>query len=231
MKILLVIPCLNEEQNILSVISEIENRHELYDYIVVNDGSSDCTEELLKEHHINHISFMVNCGLTTAFQAGVFYAKRAGIHYDAICQFDADGQHILKYLEDMEEKMQRENADIIIGSRYALKGQVKENISKKICRKLISKMILFLTGTVVEDPTSGYRLYKDTVYNMFATDDNLAPEPDTLVYFLKKGFCIKEVGVKMNDRKYGDSYLTFAKSLKYMINVLSAMLFVQWWRQ
>lgn len=231
MKILLVIPCFNEQGNVQHVIQDIEQNYPTYDYIVVNDGSTDNTKEILEKNGIRHISLPVNCGLAAAFQTGVLWALRADAHYDAICQFDADGQHLPQFLAEMIKEMEEDNADIVIGSRFLNQPKVKEPVHKKACRKLISAVIFCLTGTIITDPTSGLRMYRDTVWDVFEKDDNAAPEPDTLVYFMKNKFRVKEIAVQMNERTFGKSYLTITKSMKYMMNVVSSMLLVQWWRK
>lgn len=230
MKVLLIIPCYNEKDSIIEVVKNIKEKFPRYDYIVINDGSTDNTGELLTENNINHIEHKINCGLATAFRTGIVYAESGGVHYDAVCQFDADGQHLPDYIEDMIAAMEEENLDIVIGSRF-LKAVEKESMLKKIGRKFISAIIFILTGTKLSDPTSGMRLYKDTIWKLFLKDESLAPEPDTLVYFLRKKYRVQEVAVKMNERVAGESYLTATKSIKYMIHVVSSMLFIQWWRK
>lgn len=229
MKILLVIPCYNEEGNILMVVNEIRRELENIDYIVIDDGSTDNTNGILKKNGINHISLPVNCGLKAAFQTGIQWAMGQPVHYDAICQFDADGQHIPKYILEMQEVMEKLEADVVIGSRYK-NCDTDGNIKKRLGRVAIIKLIYILTKKRITDPTSGLRMYKDTVYPFFIEDDNIGPEPDSIVYFLKKKYRVVEIAVKMNERIFGESYLTISESLKYMFNILSSILFLQWWR-
>lgn len=231
MKLLLIIPCYNEEKNILRVVKEIEDRFPEYDYIVVNDGSADNTKKVLEEHHINHISHPINCGLAITFQTGVCWALRQKEHYDAVCQFDADGQHLPDHLPQMLEVMYQEDIDIVIGSRYTggRKSQ-NDNVNKKVCRKIISGVIRCLAGSRITDPTSGLRMYRDSVYRLFVEDNIVAPEPDTIVYFLKHQYKVKEIAVEMREREYGESYLTVPKAIQYIFNTISSMILIQWWR-
>ncbi len=233
MKILLVVPCYNEKQNIFTVINGIEKELEKVDYLVVDDGSTDGTTQLLKANKINYISLHVNCGLKAAFQAGVQWAVEQPIHYDAVCQFDADGQHIPRYIPEMEDLMEWTKADVVIASRYKDKNRrILQNggVEKWFARTVLQGLIHFLTGNKITDPTSGLRMYKDTVYPLFVRDDNLGPEPDSIVYFLKKQYRVEELAVKMNPRIFGESYLIALEPLRYMFYMISSMLFIQWWR-
>lgn len=126
--------------------------------------------------------------------------------------------------------MSEENADIVIGSRF-LKRKAKESVLKNICRRIIGCVMYLLTGEKITDPTSGMRIYKEEVWKYFLKDDNLSPEPDTMVYFIRHGFRVREVAVEMNERMTGESYLTVSKSIKYVIMVISSMIFIQWWRR
>lgn len=230
MNILLIIPCYNEKNSIIQVIKEIRQLRDQYDYIVIDDGSTDGTKKVLEDNEINHVSHMINCGLTTAFKTGIRYAMNSSIHYDAVCQFDADGQHVAKYLEKIKEKIE-EGEDISIGSRYLQSSLSDESVIKRVSRKLISLCIKIYTGKKIFDPTSGMRMYKDSVYGKFIDDVNLTPEPDGLVYFLMHGYGIEEVGVEMNERTQGTSYLTLGNAIKYMINMIGSILMFQWWRK
>lgn len=228
-KILLIIPCYNEEKSIVSVINQIR-KYSCMDYIVVNDGSTDETESILKQNKIAHVTHLVNCGLATAFCTGIRYALNSEIEYDAVCQIDADGQHNIQYIKDMV-KILEQGEDIVIGSRYVDSNVKEKSILKRWSRKLISFCIKIHTGKYIADPTSGMRMYSKRVYEMFEKDYNLKPEPDGLVYFLKHGYSVKEMMVKMNEREYGESYLTVGTSIKYMINIIGSIVLFQWWRK
>ena len=89
MKILIVIPAYNEENNINNLINKISITG--YDYLVINDCSSDNTKDILKDHNINCVNFPNNLGLAKVLQAGYRYAYQN--NYDAVVTHDGDGQH------------------------------------------------------------------------------------------------------------------------------------------
>lgn len=116
MKVLAIIPAYNEEDCIASTVNEFVSAVPECSYLVINDGSSDETEAICKRHGFNYVSHPVNLGLTGGFQTGCRYALEHG--YDAVIQFDADGQHMPEYVMPMVKRMEHERADIVIGSRF-----------------------------------------------------------------------------------------------------------------
>ena len=92
--------------------------------------------------------------------------------------------------------------------------------------RIITTMIKLTTGTVVNDPTSGMRIINRKLIKDYAFEMNRKPEPDTLAYQIKKGFKVKEVQVKMEERMGGTSiYSGLGSSIKYMVKVLITILF------
>ena len=102
MKCLIIIPAFNEEENIERVVENLREHYAAYDYVVVNDGSSDNTAAICKKRGYSLIDLPVNLGLAGAFQTGLKYAYRKG--YDCALQFDADGQHRPEFIASMIEK-------------------------------------------------------------------------------------------------------------------------------
>ncbi len=104
-KILLIIPAFNEEENILKTYKTIEDYNKKnktnYDVLVVNDGSYDATEKILIENNIDHICLIHNLGIGGAVQTGYKYAKEN--NYDIAVQFDGDGQHDINYVKKIIE--------------------------------------------------------------------------------------------------------------------------------
>ena len=92
MRVLIIIPAYNEEKNLKRVIGNLQQVCPQFDYVIVNDGSTDGTERLCRQNQYRHISLPVNLGLSAAVRAGMRYASQKG--YDMALQFDADGQHL-----------------------------------------------------------------------------------------------------------------------------------------
>lgn len=224
--LLLVIPAYNEEGNIQNVVDNLIKNYSQYDYIIVNDGSSDSTAEICRRCGYNMIDIPINLGLGGAIQAGFRYAYKKGYRY--AMQYDGDGQHRAEYIEDMLREIKK-GYDIVIGSRFIHK---RKGISTRMLgSRLISTAIRLTTGCRIKDPTSGMRIFGERVISEFARDINYRPEPDTISYLLKNGAGVSEIQVDMNERNTGSSYLSVTKSLYYMVNMLCSILLIQFIRK
>ena len=231
-KVLLIIPAYNEEENILKVYESIHSYCNMkgnmkYDVIVINDGSTDDTEEILEKNNIPHIKLVNNLGIGGAVQTGYKYAYENG--YDIAVQFDGDGQHDINCTINIIEPILEGKADFTIGSRFidGSSSKFKSTTSRQIGIKIISKFIKIVTGKKVYDTTSGFRACNKKVIEDFALNYPLEyPEPITTTELLKKGYKLKEVPVSMNERIGGTSSIKAWKNVYYMINVCLSILLV-----
>ena len=226
MKVLVIIPAYNEAENIVATVEELIRVAPNLDYIIINDGSRDATRSICIQHEYNLLNLPVNIGLTYGFQAGIMYAQRHG--YDAAIQFDADGQHRPEYILPLIRKMEQTSADIIIGSRFMTER--KSFSARMIGSRLIASIIKLTTRASLSDPTSGLRLYRNTVFDPFIHLIDFGPEPDSIAYLIHKGAKVLEHQVEMRDRTAGESYLNITKSIEYMLRTCASILFVQWFR-
>ena len=226
MKCLVIIPAYNEEENIVRVVENLKNNYPMYDYIVINDGSSDSTAKICRKNGYELVDLPVNLGLAGAFQTGLKYAYRNG--YDYAIQFDADGQHRPEFIGPMLDKIQ-EGYDIVIGSRFVT--EKKPHSLRMLGSNLISMAMKLTTGRRVKDPTSGMRMFNKKMISEFALNMNYGPEPDTVSYLLKQGATIAEVQVEMDERIAGESYLNLTKSMMYMLRMLLSILLIQNFRK
>jgi len=221
-KLLIIVPAYNEQSSICSTLQSISGM----DYVVVNDGSVDNTAAVCMDIGASCISLPFNEGLSGAFQTGMIYAYEHGYQY--ALQFDADGQHLPQYIEPMLKKAEETGCDIVIGSRFL--DSKHGNSVRQIGASLIRLGIKLTTGRSISDPTSGMRMYNRKMIELFAKNINYSPEPDTLAYLMRNGASVKEVSVVMAERTAGKSYLTFWKSIKYMLKTVIAILLIQYIR-
>ena len=223
MKTLLIIPAYNEEESIERVVAGVVAAG--FDYVIVNDGSSDHTVDVCRSHGFRFIDLPANLGLAGAFQAGVKYARMR--NYDCVVQFDGDGQHKVEYVSALVDAL--EDCDIAIGSRFVDEG--KPRSLRMFGSNLISTMIKVTTGVRLTDPTSGMRAYGSRAIEELAVGPNLGPEPDTLAYLMrKKGLTVREVQVSMGERLAGESYLNLRSSAAYMARMALSVLVMQFFR-
>ena len=172
------------------------------------------------------VDLPVNLGLTSGFQTGMKYALERG--FDYAVQFDADGQHRPEFISAMVEEAELSGADIVIGSRFLDKD--KPASARMAGSALIKAIVKLTTGQTINDPTSGMRLYGKAMIQRFAKENDLSPEPDTLAYLMRQGAKVSEVQVDMRERMAGESYLSFSKSISYMMRTCASILFLQWFR-
>lgn len=225
-KALVIIPAYNEALNIEKTVQDIKLNAPNLNYVIINDGSKDDTLEVIKRNDYNYIDGFCNQGLFGAVQTGFKLALEED--YDVAIQFDGDGQHSAKYIQSMIDEIQKGN-DIVIGSRYVT--EKKPWSARMIGSRLISLGIKMVTGKTIKDPTSGLRAYNKSCIRDYALDSNNPPEPDTLVYMLKKGRSIKEVQVQMNEREFGESYLNLGNTIKYMSRMIISIFLIQPFRK
>lgn len=226
MKVLVVVPAYNEELNIEKVVDNLVENFSQYDYVVINDCSTDHTRKICRRRGYNFLDLPVNVGLGGAIRSGMKYANF--YDYDYVVQIDGDGQHQPQYIEDMINKMEESGADIVIGSRFKTKR--KPLTMRMIGSQLITYAILLTTRKYIGDVTSGMRLFNKKMIKKFGYLMNYSPEPDTLAYLINCGYRVEEVQVEMLERTAGKSYLSMGRSIDYMVRRLFAILFFQWIR-
>ena len=226
MRVLAIVPAYNEEECLANTVRELTETCSDVDYLVVNDGSSDATPRICDELALNHIDLPVNCGLTSAVKAGMKYALRHG--YDAAIQIDSDGQHMPEYIPVMAKAMESEGADVVIASRNLAGGGAEG--ARGAGAKLITGFIRQTTGATITDPTSGMRMYNRAMVEKLARGFDLAPEPDTIALFIRRGAKVVEVPAKMRERQGGTSYIRYFSAISYMARTCLSLLLFQWFR-
>ena len=225
MKVLLIIPAYNEQENIEKTVKKIEKSNQEIEYIVINDGSTDNTEEILKEKNINHIKLVNNLGIGGAVQTGYKYAFEN--NFDIAIQFDGDGQHDVNYISKVCEPLINGQADMCIGTRYLDKNESKfqSTFMRRLGSNIISIVIKIFTGKKITDPTSGFRAVNRVVIEEFAKNyPTEYPEPESTVSLLVNNYRVAEVPVSMNERDGGVSSIRIWKTADYMIKVVLAII-------
>ena len=223
MKCLIIIPAYNEAANIEKVINNIVQNYPQYDYVIINDGSTDKTEKVCINAGYQVLNLPINMGIGGAVQTGYRYAKKN--NYDAAVQIDGDGQHDVAFLEDMLKLLESGEADVVIGSRFVQKEGFQSSQIRRVGIRFLSILARILTGVQIRDITSGYRVVNRRFIEIYANDYPADyPEPEAMIIAAVHGGRIKEYPVIMRERENGTSSITFKKSVYYMIKVTLAML-------
>lgn len=229
MKKLVIIPAYNESGSIVNTVQDIKDNAPDFDYVVINDCSTDNTLEICMENNLNCLKLPVNLGIGGAVQAGYLFGVRNG--YDVAVQFDGDGQHSARHLEDMVCTMQKEDADMVIGSRFITNEGFQSSALRRLGIKHFNFLIKLLTGKRITDPTSGMRMVNREVMKLFSEDyPKDYPEPESVVQIIALGKKVVEIPVLMNERSEGVSSISPKKSVYYMIKVTIAMLIARFRR-
>lgn len=223
MKILIMIPAYNEEDNILNTIGDLCNCEMDYDYVVINDCSTDKTLEILSNNKCNYLNLPINLGIGGGVQAGYRYAMEHG--YDIAVQFDGDGQHVAKYIKDLIAPIVAGQADMTVGSRFIRKEGFQTSAMRRLGISFLSKLINLLCGIKITDVTSGMRAANKKMIAFFA--NNYAqdyPEPEAILTVGLVGGIVQEVPVEMRERQGGVSSINPMRSVYYMLKVSLALL-------
>ena len=224
MKTLLIIPAYNESENLDRVISNLEATCPDYDYLIINDCSTDETGNICDERGYRHIDLCCNLGIGGGVQSGYIYARDNG--YDCAIQIDGDGQHDPEYIRRVAEPIKNGEADIVIGSRFIDKEGFQSTGMRRVGIKFLSRLIRIVCGAKIKDVTSGFRAVNRKFIEIFSTEyaDDY-PEPEAIVLSKLSGARITEVPVVMKEREGGVSSISPLKSIYYMLKVSIAIIF------
>lgn len=222
MKVIIIIPAFNEADNLPGLLMDIRQKCPHYDVIVINDCSTDKTEEVCINFSVNHINLPVNLGIGGAVQCGYKYAYYNG--YDIAVQVDGDRQHDPLFIRLLVEKLQEGN-NLCIGSRFIIKNYFCSSKTRRCGIIILSVLIRVFSKHIITDPTSGFRACDRKAMEYFTEYyPQDYPEPETIVALLKNKFAVTEVPVIMNERQEGKSSITKIKSIYYMLKVSLAII-------
>ena len=220
--VLLIVPAYNEGESILKVAETI--RQAGYEFVVINDGSTDDTLQVCKLNDIPVINLGTNLGIGGAVQTGHMYALERG--YDIDIQFDGDGQHDISSVPEIVAAVQN-GANLVIGSRFISKDNTNFQSTglRRLGIKWLSAVIKFVTGKRIYDVTSGFRACDRSTIELFSKEyPTDYPEPESIVSAIKHHLTVTEVPAKMNERQGGTSSNRAFSSMYYMIKVSLAIL-------
>ncbi len=200
MKLIIQIPCYNEEESLPITFSAIPKQIKGIDEIeilVINDGSSDDTVNVAKKLGVHHIvSFSKNLGLARAFDAGLKNSVKLGA--DIIVNLDADNQYCADDIEKLIEPIIEHKADIVIGARPI--DTIKHfSIFKKFLQKLGSFVMKRISGADISDAPSGFRAFSKEAALKINIFDNYTYTMESIIQAQRKGLSILSVPIRVND--------------------------------
>lgn len=202
MKLIIQIPCLNEEESLPKTLEALP-RHidgvDVIETLIINDGSTDNTVEVAKQHGVNHIiSFTKRKGLARAFGAGLDAAVKADA--DIIVNTDADGQYKGEDIPRLIQPILEGQADIVVGNRDI------ENIRqfswiKKRLQRIGSAIVRHLANSTVSDATTGFRAYNREAALKLNIISNYTYTLESIIQAENKDLAIANITISTNEVK------------------------------
>lgn len=198
MKLVINIPCLNEEKTLPLVLKELPRDLPGVDEIevqVVDDGSSDATAAVAEAAGCRVIRHKRNLGLGVAFRHGVQAALKEGA--DILVNTDADNQYPARFIKDLVAPVVVGRADVVIGDRGTW-SIAHFSLVKRVFQWLGSYLVRVMTGTDVSDTVSGFRAYsRESLLRMNVTT-RFSYVLDTIMQCAKKDLTIESVPIEVN---------------------------------
>jgi glycosyltransferase involved in cell wall biosynthesis len=221
------IPAWNEEQNLPVVLEGLHERLPEVDILVVDDGSTDRTAEVAREHGAEVLSLGANQGLRVGIASGYRWALEHGY---AFCgRVDADGQHPAEELARLLERVRRDECDVAVGSRFVSgNGYAPYRYRPSAARRLGTGLLRRSVGLVLRRP------FRDATSGLYAVNAKAlpllarpytsgAPEVEALIRVVDAGLRLEEVPVDMAARVGGESKLRGGKAVKLVLTVTATL--------
>jgi glycosyltransferase involved in cell wall biosynthesis len=200
MKLIIQIPCLDEEATLPRTLAELPRELDGFDeveWLVVDDGSTDRTVAVAREHGVDHIVRLTNNrGLAAAFQAGIDAALKLGA--DVIVNTDADNQYRAADIPRLVEPILAGRADMVVGNREVQKLEHFSSVKKRL-QRLGSWVVRRASGTDVPDTTSGFRAYNREAAIQVQVVSNFTYTLESLIQAGKMLVAVDHVPVGTNE--------------------------------
>jgi glycosyltransferase involved in cell wall biosynthesis len=232
---LVFIPAWNEEASLPAVLDELAEGLPEAEILVVDDGSTDRTAEVARDHGAQVLSFGENRGLRTAIAAGWSFARDH--EYPLVGRVDADGQHPVVELQRLLDRVRREECDVAVGSRFVSGDgypayRYMPSPARRFGTALLRRGMALRLGRQFGDATSGLIAADAKALPLLAEPyTSGAPEVEALIRLHEAGLKVCEVPVNMRERASGESKLQGKKAIVLVLTVIGTLLAVEGWRR
>ncbi|MGZ4441094.1 MAG: glycosyltransferase family 2 protein [Gaiellaceae bacterium] len=217
-----IVPAFNEQESVTRVIEEIRAFDPDFEVVVVDDGSTDGTAGAAAGLGAHVVRLPFNVGIGGAVQTGFRYAFENG--FALAVRVDGDGQHDPAQLGVLLAPVLADEADIVVGSRFASGGGYRSSRSRRIGISILAMTLSAIVGRRVTDPTSGFQALNRRAIALFAADyPHDYPEVEAALMVHKHQLRMTEVPVQMRERSAGRSSIGALASVYYMVKVLLAL--------
>jgi glycosyltransferase involved in cell wall biosynthesis len=226
-EVLVVMPAYNEEEVVGSVVAEVFSTLPGVTCLVVSDGSVDNTTTVAQQAGATVLELPFNLGVGGAMRLGFKFAMENGFKY--VVQLDSDGQHDPRSVPALLSAIDR--ADIVIGARFAGKGDYEVSGPRKWAMKLLAAILSRIAKTPLTDVTSGFKLAGPRAVRLFATHypaEYLGDTIESLVLASRGGCIVTQVPVAMRPRAGGVPSHNPFKSSIYLGRAAMALVIALW---
>ena len=224
MKVVAVVPAWNEAEAVGQVVDGIRAFDPGIDVVVVDDASTDGTAAVAEERGATVLRLPYNVGIGGAVQTGFRYALTE--RYDVAIRLDGDGQHDPAEVGKLLAPIERGEANLVIGSRFADgTGSYRPPFARRLGIRVFARLVSMLGGQAVTDTTSGFIALDRLGIELFAEEyPHDYPEVESTLVAVRSGLRLAQVQVDMRERETGSSSITFVRSLYYVVKVTLALL-------
>lgn len=222
------IPAWNEEENLSAVLDELASELAGIDVLVIDDGSTDSTADVARDHGAIVVSFGENRGLRAGIAAGYREAHERGYSYCG--RVDADGQHPVAELRRLLDLVWSDSCDVAVGSRFASgddheDDRYRPSAARRLGIGLLQGAMRLRLGRRFHDPTSGMVAANAAAIVVLAEPYRTgAPEVEALMRLRQDGLRVEEVAVNMRQRAGGESKLQGKKAVGLVATVIATLL-------
>ena len=200
--IFVIIPCYNEASVLRKTVEEVLEKG--YRIVVVDDCSKDNSKKQLNGLPVYYLRHRVNMGQGAALQTGIDFAKKKGARY--FVTFDADGQHDSNDIPGMIEFLEKENADIVFGSRFLPGSKTNVSRSRSFALNMGRYINYLVSGIMLSDSFNGLRLFsKQTADKIRITENRMAHPVEFLMLTAAKKLKYAEYPVSIHYSEYSKS--------------------------
>ena len=218
---LVVVPALNEESSLASVIAEVRSCG--YEVLVINDGSTDGTADVARASGARLLDLPINLGVGGALRAGFKYACER--NFQAVVQVDADGQHPANEIVQLLNEANTSGAHLVIGSRFLSDATSMEvGRVRRFVMRLLARSATNATQSPITDATSGFRVIQQPLLNEFSRTfavNYLGDTYEALIAAGRAGYVVREIPAALRPRQNGESTASIAQAVSFTLKGLA----------